>query len=113
MKDIFSSASTVYAWFGGQLRHRHVNIPREAYSKGIRRGNKKKGKRGLRTLTYREYWARLWIIQKLVLARRIYFTTGEKSIRWEHLRDVTIDQLELYQRRPLGNNKEFHQTCLH
>ena len=98
MKDVSSSADTVYAWLGEATPDTDIaidyinlvrHVPRKGRTKLISRAVETKGIRALRTLVYREYWSRLWIIQELVLSQRLRLMISDKVVPWEDLEAAT------------------------
>ncbi|PMD35018.1 HET-domain-containing protein [Hyaloscypha variabilis F] len=44
----------------------------------------------LRVLFRKPYWSRVWIIQEIMLARRIRLKYGNRVITWEHLQEFKV-----------------------
>lgn len=55
------------------------------------------------------YWRRLWIIQEIMLARRITLRCGEKTLPWKSLR--TLQSMSQHYSEPaMGSNGEYGET---
>ena len=79
MGEVYSSATSVLVWLG--LRH-----DAERAEKELQAGNTLKAapKPLLNKHVIRKsYWTRLWIVQELLLARRIEMLCGMNVIQWE------------------------------
>ncbi|EXJ76652.1 uncharacterized protein A1O5_01160 [Cladophialophora psammophila CBS 110553] len=98
MRDIFSTAGSVYAWLGEAdpdtdyaitYMNFALSIPRQRRSKSIPRKVGLRGRKALGSLIKRDYWTRVWIIQEIVLAQKVFLMISDRVIDWEDLQDVT------------------------
>ncbi|KIX92477.1 uncharacterized protein Z520_11797 [Fonsecaea multimorphosa CBS 102226] len=97
MEIIFSTAHTVYAWLGEADSETDdaiayikiaLSIPRRSRPKEIPPDVRRRGLRAMKLLTKSKYWSRVWIIQEVLLARKVVLMIGDKIIDWEHLQNV-------------------------
>lgn len=76
MGDIFRRAELVIAWIGKEGRDSYQAL------------NPISGRDLPRSLIYRRYWSRLWIIQELAVARKVEFACGASTFSWDQLRTM-------------------------
>jgi ankyrin repeat protein len=97
MAKIFQAASSVIVWLGpgyggseGALDY--FNNRRASGSSGnppnMHRGRVTNV--GSVSLCYRPYWRRLWILQEIVFARRIWLMCGDRISPWQPFRDTLL-----------------------
>ncbi|KAK5086752.1 hypothetical protein LTR05_003920 [Lithohypha guttulata] len=97
MGEIYSAADSVYAWLGPQTcksdkvfdfveQSRLLRSEGEPYWK-IYNSNSD-ALDSLEDITSRTYWTRLWIIQEIVLAKRLWLFCGSRLISWDDLQFV-------------------------
>ncbi|KIW90645.1 uncharacterized protein Z519_08428 [Cladophialophora bantiana CBS 173.52] len=112
MKDIFSTAASVYAWLGEAdpdtdyaitYMNLALSIPRQRRSKSIPREVGRRGTKALGSLIKRDYWTRVWIIPEIVLAQKVFLMISDRVIDWEDLQDVTTRRLTPLIRRTRKN----------
>lgn len=100
MKDVFSQARYVVAWLGEADIHSSdaimdsanttnmLGAPDTAQNSPVRDSL---GKRLSEPFSYddslfkRPYWSRLWVVQEIMLARRVIFMCGSKGCGWFEL----------------------------
>jgi ankyrin repeat protein len=97
MAKIFQAASSVIVWLGpgyggseGALDYfssRRAREPKRGHP-NIHLG--RVASIGMASLCYRPYWRRLWILQEIVFARRIWLMCGDRISPWQPFRDVLL-----------------------
>lgn len=98
MTKIYSAAREVVVWLGPA--HGESDMAMRELSKSIsywrakshlsKIWNRPAGS-AIRRLCTRRYWTRLWILQELLLARKIRLMCGSKVTRWELFRDFLLE----------------------
>lgn len=92
MGEIYAAADSVYAWLGMPTGDSHKVFGFVERSSSLRSQREPYWKilhsdpiaiEALHDLVNRPYWTRLWIVQEVVLAKRLFLFCGPKSISWE------------------------------
>lgn len=94
MGRIYAAADSVYAWLGPSTlesqqvydfvdRAHHMRHDRVPYSRIY--DSDLGALNALDDIIDRQYWTRLWIIQEIVLAKRLWLFCGNKFIEWDDL----------------------------
>lgn len=114
MRSIYSQADSVIVWLGTESRTSGTAMQwiedsslQNRSSLGIRerldltspeRIIQKQTKRwlALRHLCKRAYWSRVWIVQEVVLAKRIKLQCGDSEVKWEGLENILNSMTQLY-----------------
>jgi hypothetical protein len=105
MRLIYSQAAAVVSWLGLSdqftvealrfLKSINRNMSSQAYSQFTREisSNDMKDRilEGIRSLSLRPYWTRVWIIQEVILSSNVYVQCGSECIPWIALRDFFLD----------------------
>ena len=84
MADIYKNAHTVYAWLGRSTESSDLTMDHMMeHSLALGRPHNATAYWGYKELVRRAYWARIWIVQELVLAKEIWVVVGRKTVRWD------------------------------
>lgn len=94
MGQIYRSADSVYAWLGPPTTDSDLVFDFIAETKALRSAGTSYGRiydagfaaiEALLDILKRPYWSRLWIIQEIVLAKRLWLFYGSRFISWDDL----------------------------
>lgn len=112
MGQIYSRAARVHVWLGGETRlskvafdflkllDRDTQVAGDLFGGRLVQSSITEGVRAFRSLCDMMYWTRVWIVQEIVLAKRITIHCGEDSIDWRIFSDVRHRLANMPQHRP-------------
>ena len=88
MSEVFRNASAVYAWLGlgtetSTAAIKYINTTFDTHSPEPNEQEFRAGTCVINELFKREYWTRVWIIQELVLAKKLWIIAGQQSFEWD------------------------------
>ena len=87
MKDIFSNAATVFVWLGPSDKDSNRIFKDFPSLSDWDLKMRSSLARSMLRVFDREYWHRMWIVQEIILARRIHLICGSRSVSWEKVSD--------------------------
>ena len=90
MRDVYSGATLVRAWLGceendSEEAFRTFHQEREAFYKPSLKAKEEQTTAqmaALQAISDRTYWTRFWIVQELILARKLVIHCGDDKIDW-------------------------------
>lgn len=86
MSRIYKEAEDVTIWLGPAYGNSDIAIGRFARTRTIAAMKKlwrgPVGPPAIAQICERRYWSRLWVIQEIVLARKVNILCGEQQVRW-------------------------------
>jgi hypothetical protein len=100
MRQIYSSAHSVWVWLGEADEITHSNVamhhlatreplPRECND--FRQFWSPREARSVLELCERQYWRRIWIVQEIMLAKKATILCGDKQVNWVRLQQLVAD----------------------
>lgn len=103
MAKIFQAASSVIVWLGPAYGGSEVALDffnskraRESVRNPPNIHLGRVASISIASLCHRPYWRRLWILQEIVFARRIWLMCGDRISPWQPFRDVLLGIQEFF-----------------
>ena len=123
MKDIYSAASTVYAWLGNSddgidTAVDFLATPRDGLNHFFEAAHHLAQEKcedrfsiieSMNSLFNREYWDRMWIVQEVQSARLVKILCGQKLVPWTAVKEFITTFLDAY---PTPDQFSWQKRCV-
>jgi hypothetical protein len=118
MREIYCNAESVYVWLGEEDKAAHSDAAmvylekRDAFEAATIRTKTfwtPQQAKAVLSLCQRPYWTRIWIVQELLLSRRVILLCGSRTIPWYHFQRIFDAMATIVQ---LGWGKEIGVTSV-
>jgi hypothetical protein len=116
MRQIYSNAHSVWVWLGEADKDAHSDVAmeylrnRESYPSGSNDSRQlwsPQQAKAMLALCERHYWRRIWIVQEVMLAKRLTILCGNKHVDWKQLQLLINDLRLMIDSGPVFNWERF------